>query len=76
MGIETTNHDLLLQTTLTPDTYVRMQVNTNAELDSFSKSDIAAMIEDGKRMFNEPLAPASKEQLLNILREIIDEKFT
>ena len=75
MYIEAYTADQLLIDSLDDKTYVRMQVTTDAQMDSIEPSNIKKMVNQGNQMFTKPMAPASQDKFLAILRDIIDDKF-
>lgn len=75
MNIETMTGSEFLRMFLNETQFVRMQVYTKAVLDSYQPKDVELMLEDGERLWSDPLAPASNEQLKKILRDIVDERF-
>jgi hypothetical protein len=76
-NIETYTADTLLEYSLGPEEkYIRLQVYTKAVLDSYQPDDVAQMLVEGKRMWEEPLEPATQDQFKKMLRDIIDERLS
>jgi len=62
-------------TEILEDDYLRLQVYTNATLDTYGSKWYAIMENDGQRMFDDPIGNATNEQLKNFIRLIVDEKY-
>ena len=60
MNIETSVADAVLTSTLNSTEYIRLQVVTTSTLDSFGPKNENQMKIEGKKMFDDPLEPATK----------------
>lgn len=61
MNIETQTADEVLKQSLNSSTYIRMQTETTAQLDSYKGDNIQTMIQEGNDMFDKPNEPATKD---------------